>query len=100
MRMLVLLAAVAAVASGQTGPDILKKAAETYQSLKSYQFEAQIVTESVSAEGFVRLAPPGGTIPGSDPTGLPTLLLQLVARSLQIHDSTGSVLNPSRLCTA
>ena len=48
MRMLVLLAAVAAVASGQTGPDILKKAAETYQSLKSYQFEAQIVTESVS----------------------------------------------------
>lgn len=26
------------------------------------------------AEGFVRLAPPGGTIPGTDPTGLPTLL--------------------------
>ena len=48
MRILVLLAAVAAVASGQTGPDILKMAAETYQSLKSYQFEAQIVTESVS----------------------------------------------------
>ena len=48
MRILVLLAAVAAVASGQTGPEILKKAGETYQSLKSYQFEAQVVTETVS----------------------------------------------------
>jgi outer membrane lipoprotein-sorting protein/peroxiredoxin len=48
MRILGLLVAVAAVASGQTGSEILKKAAETYQSLKSYQFEAQVVTESAS----------------------------------------------------
>jgi len=48
MRILGLLAAVAAVASGQTGSEILKKAAETYQSLKIYRFEAQVVTESVS----------------------------------------------------
>lgn len=48
MRILALLAAVAAAASGQTAPEILKKAAETYQSLKSYQFEAEVVTESVS----------------------------------------------------
>jgi peroxiredoxin/outer membrane lipoprotein-sorting protein len=48
MRILALLAAVAAVASGQTGPEILKKAGEAYQSLKSYRFEAQVVTESVS----------------------------------------------------
>ncbi len=48
MRVLGLLAAAAAVASGQTGPEILKKVSETYQSLKSYQFEAQVVTESVS----------------------------------------------------
>src|SRR5271157_17093 len=48
MRILGLLVAVAAVASGQTGSEILKKAAETYQSLKSYQFEAQVVTEYAS----------------------------------------------------
>jgi peroxiredoxin/outer membrane lipoprotein-sorting protein len=48
MRIFALLAAIAAVASGQTGPEILKKTAETYQSLKTYQFEAQVVTESVS----------------------------------------------------
>ena len=48
MRILSLLAATAAVAAGQTGPEIVKKTAETYQSLKSYRFEAQVVTESVS----------------------------------------------------
>lgn len=48
MRILFLLATAAAIASGQTGPEILKEVAETYQSLKAYQFEAQVVTESVS----------------------------------------------------
>jgi peroxiredoxin/outer membrane lipoprotein-sorting protein len=48
MRILALLAAFAAIAAAQTGPELLKKTAETYQSLKSYQFEAQVVTESVS----------------------------------------------------
>jgi outer membrane lipoprotein-sorting protein/peroxiredoxin len=47
MRLLALLA-LSAVASGQTGSEILKKVSETYQSLKSYQFEAQVVNESVS----------------------------------------------------
>ena len=48
MRILALLTAAAAIASGQTGPEILKKTAETYQSLKSYHFEAQVVAETVS----------------------------------------------------
>ena len=48
MRLLALLAAIAAVASGQTGPEILNKSAETYRSLKSYHFEAQVLTETVS----------------------------------------------------
>ena len=48
MRLLALLAAIAAVASGQTGPEILNKSAETYRSLKSYHFEAQVLAESVS----------------------------------------------------
>src|SRR5437588_9642847 len=48
MRILALLGLLAVAASGQTGPEILKKTAETYQSLKSYHFESQIVTESVS----------------------------------------------------
>jgi thiol-disulfide isomerase/thioredoxin len=43
-----LLAAFAAVAPGQTGPDILKKVSETYRELKTYHFEAQVVSESVS----------------------------------------------------
>ncbi len=49
MRAISLLAAMAAVASGQTGPEILQKVAATYHSLKSYHFEAQVVTESASA---------------------------------------------------
>ena len=48
MRILTLLVVLAAAASGQTGPEILKKTAETYQALKSYHFESQIVSESVS----------------------------------------------------
>ena len=48
MRTLVLLACGAVVASAQTGPEILKKSAETYQSLKTYRFEAQVLTEIVS----------------------------------------------------
>ncbi len=48
MRELILLVAAAAAASGQTAPEILKKVATTYQSLKSYQLEAQVVSESVS----------------------------------------------------
>jgi peroxiredoxin/outer membrane lipoprotein-sorting protein len=48
VRILVWLTALAAAAWGQTAPEILKKTAATYQSLKSYQFEAQVVTRSVS----------------------------------------------------
>src|SRR5258705_12744458 len=48
MRILALLAALAVDASAQTEPEILKRTAETYQALKSYHFESQIVSESVS----------------------------------------------------
>lgn len=48
MRALSLLVAFVAAASGQTGPEILNKVAATYQSLKSYHFEAQVVSETVS----------------------------------------------------
>jgi peroxiredoxin/outer membrane lipoprotein-sorting protein len=48
MRLVTLLIAVAAAASGQTGPEILQKAADTYRSLKSYRFEAQEVEELAS----------------------------------------------------
>ena len=54
MRTAVLLAAFTIVASGQTGPDILSKVAGTYRSLKSYQLESQIVTESRSADSESR----------------------------------------------
>jgi len=48
MRLFVLIAAAAALVFGQPAPEILKKTAETYQSLKSYHFEAQVVSETVS----------------------------------------------------
>lgn len=46
-RVIPFLALFAASASGQSGPEIIKKVAEKYRTLTSYQFEAQIVTESV-----------------------------------------------------
>jgi hypothetical protein len=45
-----LLAAFAAAASPQTGPEILKKGADTYQSLKGYHFEARV--EELKEFGF------------------------------------------------
>ena len=54
MRTAVLLATFTVVASGQTGPDILSKVAQTYRSLKSYQFEQEVVTESRSADSESR----------------------------------------------
>jgi peroxiredoxin/outer membrane lipoprotein-sorting protein len=50
MRLILMLAAAALSASAQTAPEILKQTAETYRALKSYQFEAQVVTE-VTIEG-------------------------------------------------
>jgi peroxiredoxin/outer membrane lipoprotein-sorting protein len=54
MRIVALLAALTVSAFGQTAPEILKQVAETYRSLKSYRFEAQVVTESVSASNESR----------------------------------------------
>ncbi len=42
------------VASGQTGPDILSKVAQTYRSLESCQLESQILTESRSGDSESR----------------------------------------------
>jgi len=50
MRFLSLLVVVAAAASGQTAGEIVKKSAATYQSLKSYRFEAQVVEENVRGD--------------------------------------------------
>ena len=48
VRVLPLLVAAAAIASGQTGLEILKRGAQPDQSLKSYHFQTQAVTEMVS----------------------------------------------------
>ena len=54
MRFLSLLVVVAAAASGQTAGEIVKKSAATYQSLKSYRFEAQVVEENVRGDSQSR----------------------------------------------
>ncbi len=48
LRAISLFAVSAAFASAQTGPEIMKKVAETYGSLKTYQFESLVVNETVS----------------------------------------------------
>ena len=54
MRIPALLVAVTAIASGQTGSEILKKTGQTYRSLESYRFEAQVVVESLSEDSDTR----------------------------------------------